>query len=106
ATAVLAALAAATERVRLGSLVFGNTYRHPAVLANWAATVDHVSGGRLLVGIGAGWQENEHEQYGIELPPPGERLDRFDEACRVIKGLLSQERTNIDGAHYRLTNAC
>lgn len=103
--AVLAALAVATERVRLGSLVFGNTYRHPAVLANWAATVDHVSGGRLLLGLGAGWQENEHEQYGIELPPPGERLDRFEEACQVVLGLLRQERTTVDGAHYRLTGA-
>ena len=69
ATAALAALAQATDRVRLGSLVLGITYRHPAVLAKWAATVDHVSGGRLLLGVGAGWQENEHEQYGIELGP-------------------------------------
>ena len=71
-----------TDRVRLGSLVFGITYRHPAVLANWAATVDHISGGRLLLGVGAGWQENEHEQYGIELGPPGVRIDRFEEALR------------------------
>ena len=80
ATAVLAALAAATERVRLSPLVFGITYRHPAVLAKWAATVDHVSGGRLLLGVGAGWQENEHEQYGIPLGSPGERIERFEEA--------------------------
>ena len=65
ATAALPALAMATERLRLGTLVIGNTYRHPAVLASWAATTDHVSGGRLLLGIGAGWLENEHEQYGI-----------------------------------------
>src|SRR5690606_35197449 len=105
-TAVLAGLATATERVRLGSLVFGNTYRHPAVLAKWAATVDHLSGGRLLLGIGAGWQENEHEQYGIELPAPKARLARFEEACQVIRGLLTQERTALTGDHYRLTNAC
>jgi F420-dependent oxidoreductase-like protein len=105
ATAALAALASATERLRLGTLVLGNTYRHPAVLANWAATVDHVSNGRLLLGIGAGWQENEHEQYGIELPAAGERLARFEESCRAIKGLLTQERTTVDGAHYRLTDA-
>jgi F420-dependent oxidoreductase-like protein len=105
ATATLAALAAVTERVRLGSLVFGNTYRHPAVLANWAATVDHISNGRLLLGIGAGWQENEHEQYGIELPPPGERIARFEEACLVLKGLLRQERTTVGGVHYRLADA-
>jgi len=105
ATAAIAALAAGTERLRLGSLVFGNTYRHPAVLANWAATVDHVSGGRLVLGIGAGWQENEHQQYGIELPAPKERLDRFEEACQVILGLLRQERTSFDGRHYRLKGA-
>ena len=105
ATGALAALAQATERVRLGTLVLGNTYRHPAVVANWAATVDHVSNGRLLLGIGAGWQENEHEQYGIELPPPGERLTRFEEACVVLKGLLRAERTTVGGTHYQLTDA-
>jgi F420-dependent oxidoreductase-like protein len=105
ATAGLAALAAATDRVRLGSLVLGTTYRHPAVLASWAVTVDHVSGGRLTLGIGAGWQENEHEQYGIRLPPPGERLERFEEACLVLRGLLRDDRTTLGGAHYQLTDA-
>jgi F420-dependent oxidoreductase-like protein len=105
ATGALAALAAATTRVRLGTLVLGNTYRHPAVVANWAATVDHVSNGRLLLGIGAGWQENEHEQYGIDLPPPGERIARFEEACLVLKGLLREERTTVSGAHYEVANA-
>lgn len=105
ATAVLAALAMATDRLRLGTLVLGNTYRHPAVLANWAATLDHISGGRLLLGVGAGWQENEHAQYGIDLPAPGERVDRFEEACRVLKGLLREERATMTGAHYRLTAA-
>lgn len=105
ATAAIAALAVATERVRLGTLVLGNTYRHPAVVASWAATVDHVSAGRLLLGIGAGWQENEHEQYGIELPPPRERLARFEEACLVLRGLLREERTTLAGEHYRLTGA-
>jgi alkanesulfonate monooxygenase SsuD/methylene tetrahydromethanopterin reductase-like flavin-dependent oxidoreductase (luciferase family) len=97
ATGALAALAAATDRVRLGTLVLGNTYRHPAVVANWAATVDHVSNGRLLLGIGAGWQENEHEQYGIDLPSPGELIARFEEACLVLKGLLRDERTTMGG---------
>jgi alkanesulfonate monooxygenase SsuD/methylene tetrahydromethanopterin reductase-like flavin-dependent oxidoreductase (luciferase family) len=92
--------------MRLGTLVLGNTYRHPAVLASWAATADHISGGRLLLGIGAGWQENEHQQYGIELPPPRERLDRFEEACLVLNGLLRQERTSLDGRHYQLADAC
>lgn len=105
ATAALAALAMATERVRLATLVLGNTYRHPAVVANWATTVDHISGGRLLLGVGAGWQENEHEQYGIRLPPPGERIERFEEACQVLLGLLREERTTTHGAHYRLTDA-
>lgn len=105
ATATLPALAMATERLRLGTLVLGNTYRHPAVLASWAATTDHVSGGRLLLGIGAGWQENEHEQYGIDLPPPGRRIERFEEACLVLKGLLRDERTTMGGRHYQLTDA-
>ena len=105
ATAVLAALARDTERVRLGSLVFGVTYRHPAVLANWAATTDHLSDGRLVLGLGAGWQENEHEQYGIELGTPGERITRFEEALRVIRGLLGEARTTVAGRYYTVTDA-
>ena len=105
ATAALPALAMATDRLRLGTLVLGNTYRHPAVLANWAATLDQLSGGRLLLGVGAGWQENEHEQYGIRLPPPGERIERFEEACHVWKGLLRQPTTTFAGVHYQLTDA-
>jgi F420-dependent oxidoreductase-like protein len=105
ATAALAALAAATERVRLGSLVFGITYRHPAVLAKWAATVDHASDGRLLLGVGAGWQENEHQQYGIPLGSPGERIERFDEALQVLRGLLTQPTTTVHGKHYTVTEA-
>ena len=105
ATAVMAALAQATERVRIGSLVFGITYRHPAVLAKWAATVDHISNGRLLLGVGAGWQENEHEQYGIELGPPRQRIDRFIEALDVLTGLLRTPATTVGGEHYRVTGA-
>jgi F420-dependent oxidoreductase-like protein len=105
AIALLGALAAATERVRLGSLVFGNTYRHPAVLANQVATIDHISGGRVLVGIGAGWQENEHAAYGIELPPVKQRLDRFEEAVQIVKGLLSEDHFSFAGEHYTITNA-
>jgi len=105
ATALISALAARTERVRLGSLVLGNTYRHPAVVANWAATVDQLSGGRLVLGVGAGWQQNEHEQYGIDLPPARELVDRFDEACQVLTGLLREPTTTLDGDHYRLTDA-
>jgi F420-dependent oxidoreductase-like protein len=105
ATAGLAALATATERLRLGTIVLGNTYRHPAVLASWAATLDHISGGRVVLGLGAGWQENEHEQYGIELLPPGRRLDQFEEACRILKGLLREERTTVEGDHYTVRDA-
>lgn len=105
ATAALAALGVATERVRLGSLVFGITYRHPAVLAKWAATTDHVSGGRLVLGVGAGWQLNEHEQYGIRLGPPGERITRFEEALRVLRGLLTEPATTVVGEHYEVRDA-
>ena len=105
ATAALAALAASTDRVRLGPLVLGNTYRHPAVVANWAVTLDHVSHGRAILGVGAGWQVNEHEQYGIELPPPGERVARFEEACRVLRGLLDDPPATFEGRHYRVHDA-
>lgn len=104
-TAVLSALAALTSSLRLGPLVLGNTYRHPAVVANWAATVDHISGGRLILGIGAGWQMNEHFQYGITLPSPGERRRRLDEAATVIRMLLSGRRSSFDGRYYQLTEA-
>ena len=102
---VIAALAAAVPRVRVGPLVSGNTYRHPAVLAKMAAQVDHVSGGRLVLGLGAGWQENEHRAYGIEFSTVGGRLARLDEACQVIKGLLTQPRTTFHGKYYQVTDA-
>jgi F420-dependent oxidoreductase-like protein len=105
ATAVLAALATATARVRLGSLVLSATNRHPAVLANWAATVDHASGGRLVLGIGAGWQENEHEQYGLALGSPGERISRLDEQLQIIRGLLTQPTTTVHGEHHQVVDA-
>src|SRR5262245_25956136 len=104
-TAALAGLGPLTERVRLGSLVLGTTYRHPAVVANWAATTDHVCGGRLVLGVGAGWQQNEHEQYGIELPPLPDRVDRFAEACAVMRGMLHDERTTVDGRWFQVTDA-
>jgi len=101
----LAALAQATRRLRVGVLVTGNVYRHPAVLANMAATLDVISDGRLELGLGAGWNEEECTAYGIDLPPLKERFDRFDEACEVIIGLLSNETTDFDGRHYRLRAA-
>jgi F420-dependent oxidoreductase-like protein len=102
---LLSALAALTTRVRLGPLVLGGTYRHPAVVANMAASLDQVTGGRVVLGLGAGWQENEHIAYGIELAPPGPRLDRFDEACLVITSLLRERRTTFDGTYYQLMDA-
>lgn len=105
ATAALSALAAITERVLLGPLVLGNTYRHPAVVANWAATFDQVSHGRAILGVGAGWQVNEHEQYGIDLPRPGERLERFDEACAVLRAMLHAPPATVEGRHYRVRDA-
>ena len=102
---VLAALATQTAAVRLGSLVLGNTYRHPAVVANMATTLDQVSGGRLVLGIGAGWQPNEHLAYGIPLPAARDRIAMLDEACAVIRALLDQRRSNLDGAAYRLRDA-
>ena len=101
----LTALAQATQRIRVGVLVTGNVYRHPAVLANMAATLDIVSNGRLELGLGAGWNEEECTAYGIDLPPLKERFDRFDEACQVVLGLLRDETTHFDGKHYRLTAA-
>ncbi|HEU5271399.1 MAG TPA: LLM class F420-dependent oxidoreductase [Jatrophihabitans sp.] len=101
----LAALAQATRRLRLGIMVTGIHYRHPAVLANMAAAVDIVSGGRLELGIGAGWNEEESGAYGIPLGSAGERSDRLEEACQVLIGLLSQETTTLHGKHYQLTEA-
>ena len=105
AGSLAAALAAVTERMRIGTLVYGNTYRHPAVLANMAATVDHISHGRFTLGVGAGCQPNEHHQYGIDLPPLRERIDRFAEALAVLRGLLRDPTTTFSGEHYRLTDA-
>ena len=101
----LTALAQATSRLRLGTLVTGVHYRHPAVLANMAAALDIISNGRLELGIGAGWNEEESGAYGIELGSVKERLDRFEEATQVLIGLLSQDSTDFDGAFYTLKNA-
>ncbi|SEN96712.1 LLM class F420-dependent oxidoreductase [Actinacidiphila rubida] len=101
----LAALAQATRRLRLGTLVSSVHYRHPAVLANMAATLDAVSGGRLELGLGAGWNEEESGAYGMELGSPKERSDRFEEACEVVTSLLARDTTTFDGAYYRLRDA-
>jgi F420-dependent oxidoreductase-like protein len=102
---VLGGLAAATDRLRIGSLVSCNSYRHPAVLANMVAAVDQVSHGRVVLGIGAGWQVTEHDAYGIDLAPAGERLDRFEEAVQIVLGLLRAPRTTFRGKHYSIVDA-
>lgn len=102
---LLAALAAQTERLRLGTLVTGITHRNPAVLFKQAVTVDHISGGRLILGVGAAWNEPEHEAYGIPFPPPGARVDMFTEAMEMNRLLETQERTTYEGEHYTLKNA-
>lgn len=101
----LTALAQATERIRVGVLVTGVPYRHPAVLANMAATLDQISHGRLELGLGAGWNTDEADAYGIDLLDIKDRMDRFDEACDVIVSLLTQERSTYDGTYYALDGA-
>jgi F420-dependent oxidoreductase-like protein len=102
---LLAGMAAHTTRLRCGIIVTGVTYRHPAVLASMATTIDHVSGGRMDLGIGAAWYEDEHNQYGIPFPRIGVRMDMLDEACHVMKAMWSQTRANFEGKHFTLTDA-
>ena len=105
AWAILPAIAAATERVRIGPLVSPTSVHHPALLANRAVSIDHVSNGRFVLGLGAGWQINEHRAYGIELQEPGPRVDRFEEAIEIVRSLLDEPRTSFDGTYYQVTNA-
>ncbi len=102
---MLGAMAQATRRIRIGCQVTGMIYRHPAVLANMAATVDIISAGRLELGLGAGWNQYECDAYGIELPPLRERFDRFDEGVETIVALLSRPATTFHGRYVRLTDA-
>jgi F420-dependent oxidoreductase-like protein len=102
---LLGALAASTERVNLSTLVAGNTYRNPALLAKMVTTLDVVSGGRALAGIGAGWFEPEHRGYGFEFPPLGERLDRLEEALHIIHPMLRGKRPTFEGRFYRGSEA-
>jgi alkanesulfonate monooxygenase SsuD/methylene tetrahydromethanopterin reductase-like flavin-dependent oxidoreductase (luciferase family) len=102
---LLAALAARTTRIRVGVLVSSNTFRHPALVAQQAVTLDHVSNGRLELGLGAGWFVPEHERFGLPFPPPGERVSRFREAVEILDSLLRHEATTFEGRYYRLTEA-
>ena len=99
---LLAGLATATSRARIGILVSSNTFRHPALLAKQAVTVDHLAGGRLEFGVGAGWMELEHEIFGIEFPETKERVDRFAEAVALLDTYLSNDESSFAGEHYRL----
>jgi alkanesulfonate monooxygenase SsuD/methylene tetrahydromethanopterin reductase-like flavin-dependent oxidoreductase (luciferase family) len=101
----LAALAGSVPRLQLGSLVSPSSVHHPALLANQAGTVDHISGGRLVLGLGAGWQVNEHRAYGFELAAPKERVDRFEEFIAIVWGLLHESRTTFAGRWFTVTDA-
>jgi probable F420-dependent oxidoreductase len=102
---LLPALAAVTQRVRIGTLVSPTSVHHPALLAKRAATIDQLSAGRMVLGLGAGWQVNEHHAYGIGLEPPGQRVSRFAEAIAIIASMLTQESTTFHGACYDITDA-
>jgi probable F420-dependent oxidoreductase len=103
--ALLPALAAVTERIRIGTLVSPTSVHHPALLAKRASTIDQLSGGRMVLGLGAGWQVNEHHAYGIELEPAGKRVSRFEEAIQIVRSMLSEESTTFHGAYYDITDA-
>lgn len=102
---MLPAIAAVTERVRLGPLVAPTSVHHPALLANRAATIDQLSGGRFVLGIGAGWQINEHKAYGFDLEAPGPRVSRFEESIQIVRSLLDNERTTFHGDFYDIVDA-
>jgi alkanesulfonate monooxygenase SsuD/methylene tetrahydromethanopterin reductase-like flavin-dependent oxidoreductase (luciferase family) len=102
---LLGGLAARTRRVELGTLVTGVTYRNPAHLAKIVTTLDLVSAGRAVLGIGAGWYEPEHAAYGFPFPPPGERLDRLEEALRICRAMFTEEAPSFAGRHYRIDGA-
>ncbi|HSP19012.1 MAG TPA: LLM class F420-dependent oxidoreductase [Myxococcaceae bacterium] len=105
AWAVLAALARETKTVRLGTLVTGVTYRNPALLAKMATTLDVISGGRAVCGLGAAWFDAEHEGFGFEFPAIGERMDRLDEALTIVRAMFASERSTFTGTHYRIDDA-
>jgi F420-dependent oxidoreductase-like protein len=105
AYATLSALATRTRRIRLGALVTGVTYRNPAILAKTATTLDVISGGRTIFGIGAAWNEAEHAGYGVPFPPVRERMDRLDEALAIARAMFTEDRSSFEGHHYQLHDA-
>ncbi|HEY6761545.1 MAG TPA: LLM class F420-dependent oxidoreductase [Baekduia sp.] len=102
---LLAAMAAHTTRLRCGIIVTGVTYRNPAIVAKMATTIDHISHGRMELGLGAAWYEDEHQQYGTPFPRIGDRMDMLDEACRIVKALWTQERATVEGRHFAVRDA-
>jgi len=102
---LLSALAAVTSTVRLGAMVTGVTFRNPALLAKTVTSLDVISGGRAVLGLGAAWLESEHAGYGFEFPPTGERMDRLEETLRICRAMFTQTQTTYTGAHYRLDGA-
>lgn len=102
---VIAGLAMATSSIRLGVMVTGNTYRNPALLAKQAVTVDHISNGRLILGVGAGWWEREHAAYGYDFPGKRELVDRFEEALEIMTRLQEDERATVKGRYYWVDDA-
>lgn len=106
ASTLLAGLAGVTSKANIGVMVYGNTHRHPAILAKEIVTIDHLSNGRAVLGIGAGWHQNEHRWYGLDLPSPGKRVEMLDESLTVIDGLMHGEgRFSFDGEHYQIDDA-
>ena len=105
AYSVLAGVAARTRTVRLGTLVTGVTYRNPAILAKTVTTLDVISGGRAILGLGAAWNEDEHAAYGVDFPPIGERMDRLDEALTIAKAMFTEDRPSFTGRYYRIERA-
>ena len=105
AYSTLAALATRTGKVRLGTLVTGVTYRNPAILAKTVTTLDVISKGRAMLGIGAAWNESEHQGYGVDFPPIRERMDRLDEALAICRAMFTEERPSFEGQFYRIDRA-
>lgn len=105
ATTCMAAIACETQNVRIGVLVLGMNYRHPAILANALCTIDQLSGGRLEIGLGAGWHQPEYEAYGIPFERIGKRMDMLEEGVQVVRMLTTQDRSNFEGEYYQLRNA-
>jgi F420-dependent oxidoreductase-like protein len=103
--ALMAGLAAKTEKIRIGTLVICNSYRNPALLAKTLTTIDHISNGRLEIGYGAGWMDEEYKAYGYEFPSMGTRLKMFEEGLHIMKAMFMDKRVTFEGRHYKIQEA-